>query len=134
MRFRRGLTHQEKGSPKGPLSTHREAAYLQLDGRYLGAIVPVQTQSTWPVAVTYVPVSNTVEPTMFVSPVAVAVMTPVPVAVDVYWTDETYLVVWVLMTPEAVVGIPPYVEAASEMPVLPDEAARITSETLARTV
>ena len=49
--------------------------YLQLAGRYVASMVPLQTQVTWPVVELYVPASVIVPPEMAGSaPVAVAVI------------------------------------------------------------
>ncbi len=81
--------------------------YLQLEGRYLAKMLPLQTQSTCPVEAVYVPVSVIVLASMFESPVAVAVMMPVVASVSAYAVADTFLVCWLLMAPDAVVGMKP---------------------------
>lgn len=88
---------------------------------------PLQTHVTWPPL--YDAVMVMVLPEIAVSPVAVAV-----ILVPSQATPLTYFETWELMVTELLVGKALKVAAASETAVLPEEAARITSDTLARTV
>lgn len=105
-------------------------------------MVPEQVQMTWPL-VWAEPVKTMVPGVLPVPPVAilgsfamraVAVIVPVGVAVDKYSTEATYLDDSESTTKLAVDGMPLLTCAASETVVLADDAAKITSVTLARTV
>lgn len=102
--------------------------YLQLEGMYFAEIELAQVQETCPVAESNAPVKVTVLPDAM-GPIALVVAV---IMFPEYATPLTKAEDWVAISSEA--GIEPPTWAASATAFLPDEAARMTSETLARTV